>query len=327
MKLIAAFLVLLGASPLLADECGLLCDKNFWISADAASVQAEIDAGADIDARDSNGMTALFLSLHLGSPDTTKLLLEAGADVNARNDEGLTPLHFVNIARVLKSDLYPPSAGYLAKISLLLAAGAEVNALSNDGVSVLYLVVSLGVPEAVEILVKAGIDVDATPNGDWTALHVASASNAIEGMIAPLLDGGANVNARRHNGTTALHTAVVFRPVDAVKFLLDAGADVDAISNNGDTALMSAASVSSGLENLVLLIAAGADVNIVRADGWTALHSAALEGGEAALRLLEAGADGTLENADGDTPFDLIKDDEGLMGGAVYLALEAASRE
>lgn len=326
MKLIVAFFVaLFGASPLLAQECGLLCDKGFWNGADVATVQAQIDAGADVNGQGVDGMTPIFLGLRLGQPDVTAVLLDAGVDVNARIDGGLTPLHLASMIQVVKLDRDAQNDGYLANIRLLLEVGADVHAISDDDVSVLFVAINFGIPEVIEILVEAGADTEARSNGKWTALHIASKSSGTDHMIAPLLAAGADVHARGGNGVTALHFAAVYRSSEITQLLLDAGAGINALSNNGDTALMSAASVSIGLENLTLLIEAGADVNIARKDGWTALHSAALEGEEGALLLLEAGADGMLKTEDGDTPFDLIKDDAGLKGGAAYLALEAAS--
>ena len=66
-----------------------------------AQVQATIQAGANIHARDISGFTPLHMAArghrvpesHQRNIEVVKLLLKAGANVNARNTSGLTPLH------------------------------------------------------------------------------------------------------------------------------------------------------------------------------------------------------------------------------------------
>ena len=40
-------------------ECGNLCDHDWWRTATEADVQAELDGGADVMARDEDGDTPL----------------------------------------------------------------------------------------------------------------------------------------------------------------------------------------------------------------------------------------------------------------------------
>ena len=61
----------------------------------SAEVEALIDAGADLDARDASGLTTLHRAVSAGKPGDIRALLDAGADVNARSRGGrLTALHF-----------------------------------------------------------------------------------------------------------------------------------------------------------------------------------------------------------------------------------------
>jgi ankyrin repeat protein len=53
-----------------------------------------LDAGADPNARDPNGTTALSYTVITGSPCRVARLLEAGADVELANKWGVTPLMF-----------------------------------------------------------------------------------------------------------------------------------------------------------------------------------------------------------------------------------------
>ena len=59
---------------------------------DADAVRLLLDRGADINARDADGRTALMLASYSDaySPDVVRLLIERGADVNARTPSGDT---------------------------------------------------------------------------------------------------------------------------------------------------------------------------------------------------------------------------------------------
>ena len=57
-----------------------------------AAVTAALDAGADVDARNRNGDTALHLAASRGLDDVVALLAERGAALDARNESGQTPL-------------------------------------------------------------------------------------------------------------------------------------------------------------------------------------------------------------------------------------------
>ena len=55
-------------------------------------VREEIKLGADVNAKDKYGDTALILAAWYGYTEVAKLLLAAGADVNAKDNGGYTAL-------------------------------------------------------------------------------------------------------------------------------------------------------------------------------------------------------------------------------------------
>ena len=59
--------------------------------ADAATVKAAIDAGADLEARDEDGWTPLMqAAVRNENAAVVQLLLDAGADATATNEDGET---------------------------------------------------------------------------------------------------------------------------------------------------------------------------------------------------------------------------------------------
>ena len=101
-------------------ECGKLCDWGWWYSATEAHVQAEIDAGADVMAREVvYGDTPLHEAAAYGTPENIQALLDAGADVMARDEDGETPLHRAAMS------------GTAANVQALLDAGADGKAITK----------------------------------------------------------------------------------------------------------------------------------------------------------------------------------------------------
>jgi uncharacterized protein len=104
------------------------------------------------------------------------------------------------------------------------------------------------------------------------------------------------VNATDHRGHSALHYTIGHSYSAAMaQLLLDAGADVHLRPHDGEPVLLRAA-IECELELVRVLLAAGADAAYVHSDGRTCLHNAAAKGDLAVLRaLLESGA-GTVVN-------------------------------
>lgn len=61
---------------------------------DLDGVRLALEKGADVNAKDSLGRTALMLACQQGLLDVARALVEAGADVNARDAHGRTPLMY-----------------------------------------------------------------------------------------------------------------------------------------------------------------------------------------------------------------------------------------
>ena len=145
----------------------------------------------------------------------------------------------------------------------------------------------------------------------------ASLLQAVEsGDVARVRDAlaaGADANARRDGGATALMLAAHGGHVGVVRALIDAGADVNATDDLGWSALMKAvynAEQDRGFPDVVaLLIEAGAAIEARIAYGIRPLMLAAGYGETAVVeRLLAAGADVLARNDGGLTALMMVKE-------------------
>jgi ankyrin repeat protein len=103
-------------------------------------VKEILERGANVDARDNKGTTALMWASIAGNVSIVSLLLEAGASVNEKDSTGNTPLLWAS--RYRRPDI----------TSSLLEAGANVNAQDRLGNTPLIMASSIGNLHVVRML-------------------------------------------------------------------------------------------------------------------------------------------------------------------------------
>ncbi|XP_047100853.1 protein VAPYRIN-like [Schistocerca piceifrons] len=128
-------------------------------------MQALLATGADVGARDSEGMAALHWAAVEGRVEAVRCLLEGGAEVDARSNDQNTPLHTAT------------RYGHAAVVRLLVAASADLNARNEDGQTPLHRAAAYGHPEVVAVLLEAGADKGARDDSGATPRHIARQKN------------------------------------------------------------------------------------------------------------------------------------------------------
>jgi ankyrin repeat protein len=111
------YLFVLAAAMLLTGCASPL--KQAAMRGDTTQVQQLLDKGVDVNAKDSNGETALMEAAGNGHTEVVKQLLAKGADVNAKSSYGYTAL------------LYAADKGHTECVGLLLDGGANINVQSS----------------------------------------------------------------------------------------------------------------------------------------------------------------------------------------------------
>lgn len=263
------------------------------------AVQALLDAGADINARDSSGYTALSVADQLGNAEIARLLIENGAAAAISATTVETSKYTQSeIDRRLFTAVQKSQADIIQE---LVRNGANLNAEDEKGSTPLLLAARKGDLAILKLL----FDLGASDERMDDALRIAAHESSLTDCVAYLVARGANVNAMDDKGRTPLAMATWGGRIANVRFLLEHGADVRVYQLCGDEMppLISAARL--GYPEIVqLLLAHGADPNIqIKASNKSVLTEIRYDTEPATLKmLLDWGADPNLAGWCGQTP-------------------------
>nr|XP_005998446.1 PREDICTED: ankyrin repeat domain-containing protein 61 isoform X2 [Latimeria chalumnae] len=241
------------------------------------SLRSILQLGADPEARDLKGRTALHLiimhwpnivvnwtepktkfqhamdTMQSRTESCLRIICEHGAQVNAAvdGDNRQTPLHLT------------VRYGAYSAISILAEHGADINAMDGCGMTPLHMATAILSKEITEKLIAYGANVNSTiPTSGNTPLKLAIITASTKGgkvlaaeldCIHLLLKNGAEIDAQDTEGRAAIHDACFGGQEKIVDLLLNSDADVNLLTKLGESPLFSLLERRSNLHTIPLL--------------------------------------------------------------------------
>ena len=246
---------------------------QFLIFRRDAPIAEALKRGANINARTGNGAPVLQLVIEIHHFKAAKELLEAGADINPYKTYLILALErgqldlfndILNAVHTRPDVDFVEDEQYKAILRYAELVDAKSRADERRRSFSLWSVAAEGDSEAVDVLLRAGIDLSLPHN---KRALIEAAHNGHTAIVDTLLKAGIDVNFADVDGRTALMRA---GKIEIINLLLKAGADVHARDREGKTALFYGASGKAA----DILIKAGADVNVLDKHGRNALFYA-----------------------------------------------------
>lgn len=279
----------------------------------APAAQRLLTAGADPDARDEYGNTALHYALIFRNEALLDVLLDADACLLLPNALGETPLathSSGSLRRKVEAAANDPEAlrHCPADLRPTAPAAATPDAAPNPDLALLRALRSGRLERAMDLLAR-GADPDALDRegSSFEAALRNCRGNSLT-LAQVLLDAGADIDLGNERGHTALRIAFDHCR-RALPFLLERGADPNVPDRRGDTLLhyLSSAGEETVEPLLDRLLAAGAAVDRANRAGQTPLLRAAHAAADRlVVALLERGADPELADQGGNTALHLL---------------------
>ncbi|XP_058612569.1 CARD- and ANK-domain containing inflammasome adapter protein [Onychostoma macrolepis] len=341
---IVYFLLRQGAKLNLKDREGHTALHRASERGHTAVALALVKAGADIHALDLMSKTPLHLAAQNGHESTVKALVHEEKK-SLKNQT--TVLHMAAIE----------DDATLAEV--LLRNGALVDTRDGRRKTALYHAVRHGNEKTAAVLLKAGAQVDSVivdaafelnrksllslflryvqksmSQNEITAALFKAVRRNLDGVVAALIDHGADVNScnelgytpmllaaelgnaeafkvlvtkkvrldeRLPNQISGLHLAIQSGSMQIAQILLDKGLDPN-ISGPKDQTPLHLSALHNQPALMALLLRVGAQINSITQDGFTALHLASQSGHtEAVAQLLEGKADIHVKDRQGRT--------------------------
>ncbi len=264
--------------------------------------------GADVNAAQGDGTTALHWAAMNGDAEAARMLVYAGANLRAATRLGAyTPLFLA--AR----------GGHAEVVATLITAGADVDDASATGATPLMMAAAAGDTRTVTMLVEGGADMDAadTAKGETPLMYAAAFDRA--DVVRLLLQRGAKPDAT----TTVVDLFALTAPEEeSMRRQVSGGAPPpparprevpgltrplrynEIIGTQGGLTALHFAARQGFQQTVAAFVEGGADINQANpGDGMTPLLIAIVNGHfDLAKYLLEQGADPTRESANGVTP-------------------------
>lgn len=288
-----------------------------------SKIQYIISLTDDVNIRNSEGNSALYISALKNRKQVGELLLAKNADIFSTNTKNNSPLRlalrypsvqeWMITSKTIRSTdgsgntvlHYAAEWGYKDSIATLLTKGADINAKNANGETCLFNAAKTNKPDTIQAVIDGGASIKDRDNLGSTPLHTAVRWDA-EKSAAKLIDLGININSQNTAGKSPLAEAVLAGKYKVSKYLLQTGADPNSSDADGITILMD--TIRANNSKLVkLMLDNGANPNLQEINGKNAYHEAAMIGNIEIIRMIrDAGGNPLSRDKQGNTPFSIV---------------------
>jgi uncharacterized protein len=215
VRAILSAVVLSGSLTMAAAQGGGEHMLKAAAAGDLNQVKALIAAKAPLDAKDSEGRTALLIAVDLNHFEIARALIAAGASVNVQADNLDTPW------------LLAGAAGRTEMLRAMIPAGPDLSIRNRYGGNALIPACERGHVETIALLLTTRIDVNHVNNLGWTCLLeivILGDGGARHQEAARLVLGaGADANLADKDKVTPLAHALERGQTEVAKLIKAAG--------------------------------------------------------------------------------------------------------
>jgi ankyrin repeat protein len=246
-----------GANVRASNDYG---ETPLHFATDIASAAVLIGAKADVDAVDSNGLSACHHAYN--RPRVLSLLIAASANPHLKGKKGQTALHVA-----------ASNEGSIDSMSVLINAKVNVNLGDSAGDCAGHWAARSGRIENLKFLLARGARINLRNHAGQTMLFVAAEARR-DDVVAMMLDAGAATNIRSASSVSPLELSLMLS-VEIAARLLRAGVSPHDIGLGGCSMCHFAAQASThAVQSLRLLIDAGANLHAIDDLGASVAHRA-----------------------------------------------------
>jgi len=240
-----------------------------------------LDQGADVNAVDEDGYSALILSACYGNFKAMQLLLSYGANIDYVSKDGCTALVVAvqggnaqlvrtllrhkaspNVPGASAPQFFAAQEGFSEILRLLAKAGADLDVIFMD-VTPMFIAAQENHPKTILTLIKLGADCNKRTKKFGATPIIVAVHRGLDDILGMLIRQGADINVQTTDGTTPLIEAVEVGNVNGVVALLRAGCDHNLARHNGTTAAQLAVQLSD-FDILKALADNGVDFSVLK---------------------------------------------------------------
>ena len=293
-------------------------------NAPLAKIQYILSLTDDVNVRNRDGNSALFLCVMKNWKEVGELLIAKDADIFSTNIDNNSPLrvalknsgdiqNWLITSKTIRSVdgsgntvlHYAAEWQFSDSIKALTVKGADIHAKNANGETPLFSAAKTNNPAIIQTVLDCGASIKEREHLGNTPLHIAVRWDA-EKSAEKLISLGININAQNSAGKSPLAEATTAGKYKVARYLLVNGANPNSCDTNGVSVLIDTIKTQNP-DIIKLLLKYGANPNLQEINGQNAYHAAAYTGNREIIGIIkDAGGNPLSRDKQGNTPFSIV---------------------